>query len=277
MEIPTLVVSDPPHGEVDLKAAAEVLALDIFVTRVKAKFTAAEIMYASRPGRAAAFATALRETGFTVSLVHGAELADLPWPDPASALSIDSSVVLTTVGHETIEIGSGTEVLAVACRPPAHFSRTPPPNLSRAVASGHGPTIAEAIQWMAILDLSFHDGRSLRRVSIVPHLLELDAQGLLTRLGHQLAGLRVDARLVGVSPRARFVPEDTDPEDADPVEEDVDPDQRRRGYSFGTPLLHHALESISPEMPAMPQYELGSRLAYALSPLGAADRVSGGG
>jgi hypothetical protein len=34
-------------------------------------------------------------------------------------------------------------------------------------------------------------------------------------------------------------------------------------------MLRQVLESISPELRAIPQYEFGSRLAYALSPLGA--------
>ena len=49
MEIPTLVISDPPQGEVDLEAAAELLGLDVFATRLKANFAAPEVMSASEP------------------------------------------------------------------------------------------------------------------------------------------------------------------------------------------------------------------------------------
>ena len=263
MEIPTLVVSDPPHGEVDLGAAAEVLGLDIFVTRIKANFAAPEVMLASDPGKAAVFAAALRDTGFTVSIVHGAELTGLPWPDPVSFLSIDSSFLRASVrnesleiANETLEIASDAEVVGVYCRPPADFSKRQV-DLTEAVASAHGPTIAEAIQWMANLDLYFHDEGALRRISVVPGLLELDAEHLLTQLGRRFEGLRLDARLVDVYPRGRFVTGGADSHG-----------KQRKGYSFGPPALHHVLESISPELLGIPQYELGSRLAYALSPLG---------
>lgn len=46
-----------------------------------------------------------------------------------------------------------------------------------------------------------------------------------------------------------------------------DPDLRKR-YSFGTLLLCHILDSISAELRDVPQYELGSRMAYALSGFG---------
>jgi hypothetical protein len=35
-------------------------------------------------------------------------------------------------------------------------------------------------------------------------------------------------------------------------------------------MLREVLESIAPELRAVPQYEFGSRLAYALSPVEAA-------
>ena len=134
----------------------------------------------------------------------------------------------------------------------------PTVDLVQAIASGHGPTIAEAIQWMSNLDLYFRDEGSLRRISIVPDLLELDGEHVAKELGRRFKCLRVDARLAGVRPRARFVM----------GEGGFDRNPRKR-YSFGTPLLRHVLESISLELRGVPQYELGSRLAYALSPLGA--------
>ena len=69
--------------------------------------------------------------------------------------------------------------------------------------------------------------------------------------------LHLDTRLENVRPRQRFIM----------GEAGFDPDQRKR-YSFGTLLLCHILDSISPELRDVPQYELGSRLGYALSPQG---------
>jgi len=61
---------------------------------------------------------------------------------------------------------------------------------------------------------------------------------------------------VGVRPRQRFVM----------GEAGFNPDQRKR-YSFGTLLLCHVLESIAPALREITQYEFGSRIGFALSPL----------
>lgn len=256
-ETPTLVVSDPPHGEVDLQAAADLLKLDVFLTGLKAKFAAPEVMSASRPDKAEAFAAALREAGFTVATLDGAVLADLPWPDPVSFFAFDDSCVRATVRGETIEVAYDTPAVAVYCRPPKDFTMESEVDLEQALTSGHGPMIAEAIQWMESVDLYFREGDTLRRISILPELLGADGDSVAAALESRFRGLHLDSRLVGVRPRARFVM----------GESDWDPDQRKR-YSFGTLLLRHVMESIQPELRDITQYELGSRLAYALRPTG---------
>jgi hypothetical protein len=65
--------------------------------------------------------------------------------------------------------------------------------------------------------------------------------------------MTVDARLDNVRPRRRFVAGDGG----------FDMDLRKH-YSFGTLLLRHALEEISPDLKDLPHYEFGSRLACAL-------------
>ena len=256
MAIPTLVVSNPPHGEVDLEAAAKLLKLDSFAAGLKATFAAPEVMSASGPEEAAEFAAAVRNTGFTVSILPGEVLAGLPWPDPVSSLVFDISYLQATIRDQSVRISYDAEVVGVYCRPPADRSLRKTIDLDRAVASGHGPTIAEAIQWRSILDLYFVGEESLRRVTVVPGTLQLDGARLLKEL-RRFKHLRLDDRLSGVRPRAAFVLGSAGHEGPE-----------RRRYSFGTLLLREVLESISPELRAVPQYEFGSRLAYALSPLG---------
>lgn len=239
----------------DLEAAAKLLDLDPFAAGLKATFVAPEVMTASGPEEAVAFATALRSTGFTVSILQGAALASLPWPDPVSSLVFDASYLQATTQTEDLRISYDAEVVGVYCRPPADRSLRTTPDLDRAVASGHGPTIAEAIQWRSFLDLYFFDRGSLRRVTVVPDALELDEARLLKEL-RRLKHLRLDDRLSGVRPRAAFVMGTTGHEGPE-----------RRRYSFGTLKLRQVLESISPDLRAVPQYEFGSRLAYALGPL----------
>jgi hypothetical protein len=256
MEIPTLVVSNPPHGQVDLEAAAKVLDLDPFATRLKAKFTAPEVMAASDPEEAVDFASALRGTGFTVSILHGATLTGVPWPAPASFLALDESCLRATVGDRSVEIPYDVEVAGVYCRPPADRWPTPRADIAQAVKSGHGPTIAEAVQRTSIVDLYFREKGSLRRVSIVPDFLELVGDPIVNELVRRFKRLRLDTRLTGVRPRAPFVSGG----------EGHDGPERRR-YSFGTLRLRQALESISDELATIPQWEFGSRLSYALDPL----------
>jgi len=261
MEIPTLVVSDPPHREVDLEVAAALLDLDVFSTRLKENFAAPEVMLASDPEKASRFAAQLQVIGFNASILDGATLRDLPWPDPASSLAFDGSRMRATVRERVVDIPYESEVVGVHCRPPGD-DRTRRTNveIDRAVASDHGPTIAAAIQRRSILDLYFHDGGSLRRITIVPDWLGADEEGVMKELLKRTKRLRLDTRLCGVRPRAPFV---TGGAAHDGPE--------RRRYSFGTLLLREALESISPDLRAVPQYEFGSRLAYALNPLGSTD------
>jgi len=256
MTVPTLVVSNPPHAEVDLDAAAVLLELDAFATRLKAVFAAPEIMEASDPQGAHRLAAALRAAGFDVAVLPGAALTEMAWPDPVETLALDASHLEATVRHEGISLPYDAEVLGVYCRPPADRSLASLTDLRRALTTGHGPTIAEAIGRRSIIDLYFRDRGSLRRVTVVPDLLELDGERVVKDLVRRLPGLRLDRRLEGIRPRAPFAvgrPGSEGPE--------------RRRYSFGTLRLYEALGSIAPELASASQFELGSRLAYVLSPL----------
>jgi len=258
MAIPALVVSNPPHGpEVDVETAAGLLELDVFATRLKAVFKAPEIMFASDPARAEEFARALADTGMSVSVVPGGTLSEIPWPEPVSSLSFDVSHLRVTVQNEGVDVPYDAEIVGVHYRPPVERSLVEAVNLERAVASGHGPTIAQAIQRKEVVDLYFLDDGTVRRITIVPELLRAEADHLMKQLGRRCKRLALDERLVGVRPRAPWTPD----AHAHATE--------RRRFSYGTLLLMQVLESISPELRAIPQLELGSRLAYALRPLGA--------
>jgi hypothetical protein len=255
MAIPTLVVSDPPHGEVDLDAAAKLLQLDPFATRLKAVFAAPEVMEAAGVDEASEFAEALRRAGFNVVVLPGAVLAEVPWPEPVSTLTLDAESLRMTTRTRSHRISYEADVLGVYCRPPQVPARTSTVQIERAIASEHGPTIAYAIHRRTILDLYFLDAGSLRRATIVPELLELDAERVVRDLRRRFERLRLDDRLAGIRPRLPY----------QRWSDGSDGSERRR-YSFGTLMLYRALDSIAPELRAVPQYELGSRLAYALSP-----------
>ena len=263
MPIPTLVVSDPPHGEVDLEAAAKLLELDGFATRLKASFGAPEVMHASDRAEAIQFGAALQRTGFKVQILNGATLFEPQWPEPISGLVFDASSLQGTTAAETVRVPYDAQVLAVVCQPPNYRHTRVPEELERAIASGHGPTIAEAMAHLSIVDIYFRDGAGLRRVTIVPERLKLETDRVLKDMGKRFTHLTLDARLKGVRPRAPFS-----------IGGGYDGSERRR-YSFGTLMLRQVLESIAPELRAVPQYEFASRLAYALSPLSATSERSG--
>jgi len=255
MPIPTLVVSDPPQGEVDLETAAKLLELDGFATRLKASFGAPEVMHASGRDEAVKFGASLKRTGFKVQILDGARLTDPEWPEPISGLVFDASSLQGTTPAGSVRVPYDAEVLAVVCQPPNYRHTRVPEELERAIASGHGPTIAEAIQQMSVVDLYHRDAGELRRMTIVPERLRLETDVVLKDMGRRFKHLKVDARLKGVRPRAPFS-----------IGQGFDGSERRR-YSFGTMMLRQVLESVSPDLRAVPQYEFGSRLAYALSPL----------
>jgi hypothetical protein len=256
MTVPTLVVSDPPHGAVDLDAAAGVLGLDVFSARVKSVFPAPEVMEVSTPEGAEEWAAALRSTGFDVAVVPGHALLEVPWPDPVESLVLDTSHLEATVRGKRVRISYDVGVFGVSCRPPTDRSLPSPASLRRVVAGASSAGIVDAIAHRSIVDLFVREEGTLRRVTIVPDVLELDGQRVLKDLTARLRQLRLDRRLEGVKPRAPFAADG--PIHAGP--------QRRR-YSFGTLLLQEALERIEPGLGSVSQLELGSRLAYALNPL----------
>ena len=98
MKTPTLVVSSPPHEDVDLEAAAGLLGLDVFTMRLKARFHAPEILGASGSDPAVELAVALRKTGLKVTILPGAALGTLPWPEPVTYMAFDESSLRVTVG-----------------------------------------------------------------------------------------------------------------------------------------------------------------------------------
>jgi len=246
-----LVVSDPPHGYVKEETAASVIGLPADHTRLKLRFGAPEVLAAADPEQAADFAIALKAAGLSVQMRDGAGLRRIPWPTVVSSFELGEGALRVGVERgEELEIGYDEPVFGVFCDPPADF--VPPsdwvgPNPPGTVVSG--PAAADALEWVAHLDLYFERDGKLRRIAI-------DGESMVAMVeecGARFQHLTLDARLEGVRPRRRFVAGDAG----------FNPDQRKR-YAYGTLLLRHVLESIEPELRDISQYELGSRLAYLL-------------
>ena len=76
----------------------------------------------------------------------GSALVGLPWPEPAQDLAFDAGALRATAGGVATEFPYDQEALAVVCEPPPNFVVERAVDLRQAIASGHGPTIAEAIR-----------------------------------------------------------------------------------------------------------------------------------
>lgn len=265
MRPPILVVSDPPHPDVDLHAAAALVGLDVFQTRLKFLFPAPEVLASSDGAFATGIAESYRRAGVQAATVDGQDLLDLPWPDLVSAFEFKGNGLIASTRSGDIELPYDTNIFGVYCCPPSDHRPEAPPE--PADLSGVGLEIAEAIERTAILDLYFdRDGRT-QRITLargVTDFAGLDAvrQGTPAEdMNETVAGITrrftrmvLDPRLENVRPRSRFRGGDAA----------KNPDTRQR-YSFGTLLLLGILTSIGPEVGDLTQYELGSRLGYLTS------------
>jgi hypothetical protein len=259
-----LVVSNPPHGDIDIASVADVLGLGLEDATLKLAYSAPEVLSASGPERAAEIANDLTAAGMRVVVIDGHRMADVPWPRPASSFSFSDTALVVHVGGDTVQVGYGEPVLAIICRPPAELAD----RAGRPSGSAHvGQATAEAIEWSAILDLYVSRQDGLERVTIVAGLTDFSALGAAAGLtgAHSVGAaaaecvrrfraLKLDSRLVDVRPRQRFVMGDAS----------FDPDLRKL-YSYGTLLLRQILDSISPELRDLTQFEFGSRIAYAVN------------
>jgi len=243
-----LVVSDPPHDDVEVEAAAAVLGLPAEHARLKMRFRAPEVLGLGDGNRAADMAASLRAAGVSAQIRDGELLTRVPWPTLVSGVDLGEKGLRAALGDRAVEIGYDDPVLAVYCQPPVDF--VPPPDAaepSRGVVAG--PAAAEAMEWAPHLDVYFERDRVPERLSVVGPGLASAVDACRQRF----TNLVLDTRLVGVRPRRRFLA----------GEQGFNPDQRKR-YAFGTRLLRHAMESISPELRDLTHYELGARLAYIL-------------
>ncbi len=247
-----LVISDPPHGIVKEEIAASTIGLPANEARLKIGFGAPEILAAADPENAAEVTITLKAAGLRVEMRDSVGLRRIPWPTLVSAFDFADDVLrLSVQDGEVVEIPYSEPLLAVHCEPPVDF--TPPADWAGLPPPGtaiSGPGAADVLEWIPHLDLYYERDGEPWRFSIEGDTMV----AVVDECRSRFTDLTLDARLDGVRPRRRFVP----------GEAGFDADQRKR-YAFGTLLLRHALESVSPELRDLTQFELGSRLAYLLA------------
>jgi hypothetical protein len=259
------VVTDPPHRDVDHQTVAGILGLDVQALRLKIGFPAPEVLAATDPGPAHELADQLLDTGLNVRVFGGDRLADLPWSRVASEYAFGEAGLTMELGEGTVALSYDTPVTAVYWKPPPDFSAPVPPPAAVSVLSG--ADLAEALQFQAGVDLFYREGADVRRASIVRSVSDCvhpeEHRGVspterlelaVAEIARRFDGPVVDTRLENVRPRRRFAMGD------DSFDIDL-----RKMFSYGTLLLRQALMAASPELGDLPQYELGSRVAYVLN------------
>ncbi len=181
-------------------------------------------------------------------MVDGKRLAELPWPDPAELVEVGPEGLIARIAEHIVKADPSERLLGVSCQPPAELSREASADLDEASASHDPSRVADALEWTPHLDLLLEHAGAWRRIALVD-----DVPGSLARIEGAFPDADIDRRLDNIRPRQRFVAGVAG----------FDPDQRK-AFSFGTLLLRQVLESISPDLRDVPQYEFASRLSYAL-------------
>ena len=172
-----LVVADPPHRTVDLDAVAEILGVAVDDATLKVGFPAPEVLLASGPYRADEVAHGLRGAGLNVGVIDAEALVHIPWPAPAASFAFEADGLVAQVQSQIVCIPYDAPLLGVYCKPPLDFSAPLTGVDAPPAGSRGGLGIAEAIQWMANLDLYFSNDAGLQRISIVQEVADFSGLG----------------------------------------------------------------------------------------------------
>lgn len=242
MAVPSLVISDPPHGTVDARRGALVLGLAPVDVRLKANHPVPEIWLAmDDPAHAAGAADQLRSARFRVVVVPGKALAEVPAPRPIAAFTFGEAGLRLADERGEGMLPNDARVVAVLFTPRLGEAKgqQPPSSLDLYVASDGPPARWTVLQ--GVTDFSGLGPRQTASFGTNVHALAADVEA---RFPHAV----LDRRLEQMHVRRRGgVPP---------------PGVIRQGYSFATAALNRLLESIRPGLSEIEAPDLSSRLAY---------------
>jgi len=283
----SLVVSDPPHGEVDLTAAAPSLGLAPAEVRMKANYPVPEIWLAAEDESSmAAAAEALGGAGLKVVVVAGQRLSEVPPWSTVDSFAFGDSALDLQLEDGAVELPYDSPVAAVYCTPRGAFEearrggggglteglrqRSSGIFMARDSLVGFGALGGRTSQSgaeapavdPAFVDLYASPAGTPRRLSIAVGKVDfsgLGEQQLPNLIGNleifvqefesRFDGGTVDRRLLDMQARQRPMVGGGDA-------------PARKGFSYATQALAKLLESISPDLKDVSQFELSSRLAF---------------
>ncbi len=271
-----LIVSNPPHGEVDLTAALPSFRLSRAEVEMKANYALPEIWFASsEPARLESTFGTLRAAGLSVVLIAGEALRSLPKQAHVTEFTFGEQDLAIHVEGREIKLPYQASITGIACRPShvsdalsrasrstalgrlSHSGLTPNSLVGRserrpekAKSDAYDPEFSSFVDlfWQEkgqIFRASFFESSGARGERAVA---DLDA--LAGELEQRFANALFDRRGLGMRVRRRIM-----------VGEYPD-DDRRKGFSYATRALSQLLEAISPDLKRIADVELASRLGY---------------
>ena len=275
MNAPHLLISDPPHGDVDAAEAAPHFGLTAAEVGMKANYGLPEIWFAAENETLVSTAAALDAAGLKTVLVAGSDLLEVPPQNPAASFAFtDEGLQIDGDGDDsTWTLAYDAPAIAVFGRPrvEAEDSRAPASSVASQLSSwgrgfrrpsgDAGPVEAGAAPF---LDLYLTSEAGVIRASIVPGITDFSRlpddlphglsamQNLVAECENRFENAHIDRRLVDMTLRGL----------ARVVTGGSSPNPPRTGFSYATQALADLLGSLSPDLKDVAQADLSSRLAY---------------
>ncbi len=270
-----LLISDPPHGEVDAARATRYFGLTVAEVRMKSNYGLPEIWFTEEDeAKLSRTAAALKGARLNTVLVAGSDLVEIPGQNPGEWFVFKDEGL--GVGRDNSErtMAYDTPTIAVVCRPRVDVqeAKSPVKPLAARLASWgqvgttrrRNPDEDQAVSGTPpFLDFYAQLDDGICRTSIAQEITSFPT--LPADLPHGLSAMRnlvaecenrfekayLDRRLVDMTLRGMAN-----------VVTSVDFQIHRRGFSYATEALAHLLGSLSPDLKDISQADLSSRLAY---------------
>ena len=288
----TLIISNPPHGEVDPARAAPGLGLSPAELRMKANYPVPEIwLAATEAGKMEESATELTAAGLHVAVVPGDALGAIPPREHVKSFALADAGFVATLEDGEVTLPYDAPATAIYCTPRA-------PSGLDAATTGSRSGITEGIARRSsavfmtrdslvgfgglggrssqaggaeggpaessFLDVFFSDGGAARRITIVQNTVDFAGLGEMAlpndTTNMEMLVQEFEDRFTSGSVDRRLV--NMQPRQRPMVGKPAPEHPERKGFSFATEALNRLLESISPELKDASQFELSSRLAF---------------
>lgn len=258
----TLLISSPPHGAVDVRAAAPILDLIPVEVNLKVHYPIPEIWLADEdPARMAAAADALRAAGVNLVSVTGDQLVNIPAQRLVHSLDVAPDVVIAVTSHARVAITPADNVFVVV-------STSRPPEEGAATIGEQTVEGLQISELAPFFDIYVEREYGADRLTIFGDVVDFGIMGeqrgpsnarnlqqLAKLLEEQQPTWQFDRRLVNLQLRRKYRAS------SQPLREN------RRGYSYASRGFTELLASIAPSWAEPAQAEFTSRLVYLTRPV----------